>query len=147
LIVGGLALGITVMSVVNQLRPAESAPAGAGLADDARSEIQQSIHMDLESDTGHVSTSLIVQRAGVFFGWLVAFMISMACIGLIPTVPIFVVAYMRLEGPERWTLVWPQAVSLTLFIYIVFDQLLAIPWPQTLLGIAFPALKGLIPSV
>jgi hypothetical protein len=74
-------------------------------------------------------------------------MISMACIGLIPTVPIFVVAYMRLEGPERWTLVWPQAVSLTLFIYIVFDQLLAIPWPQTLLGIAFPALKGLVPSV
>jgi hypothetical protein len=147
LIVGGLALGITVMSVVNQLRPAESAPAGAGLADDAKSEIQQSIHMDLESDTGHVSTSLIVQRAGVFFGWLVAFMISMACIGLIPTVPIFVVAYMRLEGPERWTLVWPQAVSLTLFIYIVFDQLLAIPWPQTLLGIAFPALKGLVPSV
>ena len=147
LAVGGLALGIAVMGVVNQFRRAESAPAGAGLADEAKSEVQQSIHMDLESDTGHLSTSLIVQRAAVFFGWLIAFMISMACIGLIPTVPIFVVAYMRLEGPEPWRLVWPQAVCLTLFIYIVFDQLLAIPWPQTLLAILFPALRGVIPSM
>src|SRR5690242_20230344 len=147
LIVGGLALAIAVVGVVNQFLPGESAPTSAGLADDAKSEIQQSIHMDLESDTGHLSAALIVQRAAVFFGWLVAFMISMACIGLIPTVPIFVVGYMRLEGRERWRLVLPQAIILTLFIYVVFDQLLAIPWPQTLLGVAIPALKGLIPSV
>jgi hypothetical protein len=147
LVVGGLALAIAVVGVVNQFRPGESAPAGAGLADDAKSEIQQSIHMDLESDTGHLSTALIVRRAAVFFGWLVAFMASMACIGLIPTVPIFVVGYMRLEGREPWRLVLPQAISLTLFIYVVFDQLLAIPWPQTLLGIAVPALRAIIPSL
>jgi TctA family transporter len=147
LIVGGLALAIAVVGVVNQLLPGESAPASAGLADDAKSEIQQSIHMDLESDTGHLSAALIVRRAAVFFGWLAAFMASMACIGLIPTVPIFVIGYMRLEGREPWRLVLPQAISLTLFIYVVFDQLLAIPWPQTLLGNVFPALKAVIPSV
>jgi hypothetical protein len=147
LIVGGLALAIAVVGVVNQLLPGEHAPASAGLADDAKSEIQQSIHMDLESDTGHLSTPTIVRRAAVFFGWLAGFMASMACIGLIPTVPIFVIGYMRLEGREPWRLVLPQAISLTLFIYVVFDQLLAIPWPQTLLGILVPALKGFIPSV
>ena len=31
-------------------------------------------------------------------------------------------------------------------IYVVFDQLLAIPWPPTLLGDWFPVLK-MIPSV
>ena len=31
-------------------------------------------------------------------------------------------------------------------IYVVFDQLLAIPWPPTYLGDWFPALKA-IPSV
>jgi TctA family transporter len=147
LMVGGLALAIAVVGVVNQFRPGESAPAGGGLADDAKSEIQQSIHMDLESDTGHLTTALIVRRAAVFFGWLVAFMGAMACIGLIATVPIFVVGYMRLEGREPWRLVLPQAISLTVFIYIVFDQLLAIPWPQTLLGVAFPALRAFIPSM
>jgi hypothetical protein len=74
-------------------------------------------------------------------------MASMACIGLIPTVPIFVIGYMRLEGREPWRLVLPQAICLTLFIYVVFDQLLTIPWPQTLLGNVFPALKAVIPSV
>jgi len=39
-----------------------------------------------------------------------------------------------------------MAVAVVLLIYVVFDQLLAIPWPPTLLGMLFPALK-IIPSV
>jgi hypothetical protein len=34
-----------------------------------------------------------------------------------------------------------------LFIYVLFDQLLAIPWPPSLLGDYFPDLRGVIPSV
>jgi hypothetical protein len=74
-------------------------------------------------------------------------MASMAIIGLIPTVPLFVIAFMRIEGNESWKLVLPQAVFLTLFIYVMFDQLLTIPWPPTLLGEFLPQIKGLIPSV
>ncbi len=36
--------------------------------------------------------------------------------------------------------------AVVLLIYVVFDQLLAIPWPPTLAGMFFPALK-FIPSV
>jgi hypothetical protein len=103
--------------------------------------------MDLESDTDHVPVHQIAVRALLFFGWLLAFMGSMAVIGLIPTVPLFVIMYMRLEGPERWSIIVPYAVLLTVFIWIVFDQLLTIPWPPTYLGGWVPALKGLIPSV
>ena len=35
----------------------------------------------------------------------------MSVIGLIPTVPLFVIAYMRLEGHERWRLAVPLAPS------------------------------------
>jgi hypothetical protein len=59
---------------------------------------------------------------------------------------VFVVAYMRLENREPWKLVLAQAVGLTLFIYIVFHRLLTVPWPETLLGTWFPALK-FIPSL
>ena len=61
--------------------------------------------MDLTSDTGHLPLRTIVERAARFFGYLLAFMAVMAVIGLIPTVAIFVVVFMRLEGPERWPLV------------------------------------------
>jgi hypothetical protein len=117
----------------------------------------------------------------------------MALIGLIPTVPIFIVLFMRTEarewmarmiavcfsfclrllglgvvarrlneqsiGPfiraearkramtaEPWKIVIPMAAVVVLLIYVVFDQLLAIPWPPTLLGSFFPILK-VIPSV
>jgi hypothetical protein len=61
-------------------------------------------------------------------------------------VPLFVAGYMRLEGRERWTIVIPYMLCITIFIYFLFDQLLAIPWPPTYLGDFFPALKA-IPSV
>jgi hypothetical protein len=77
---------------------------------------------------------------------MIGFMASMATIGLIPTVPLFVVMFMRIEGYEPWRIVIPQAACLTLFIYVLFDRLLLIPWPPTLVGKLLPALK-LIPSV
>jgi TctA family transporter len=145
-IVGSLALFFATVSLFNEVFRRPAVVAAAGGVDDTESTVQKKIHMDLESDTAHVPTRLILLRAGAFFGWLIAFMASMATIGLIPTVPMFVILYMRLENREPWKLVLPQAIGLTLFIYIVFDQLLTIPWPQTLLGNLFPALK-FIPSL
>ena len=77
---------------------------------------------------------------------MAAFLAAMATIGLIATVPVFIIAYMRLEGRERWSLTLSMATGTTLFVYALFDRLLAIPWPQTLLGAALPALKA-IPGV
>ncbi len=155
-IVGTLGLAFLFVSFLNEVsrKPAMAgagASAGAGAGGDASGSGSNSetdkIHMDLESDTGHLSPRTVIFRGVLFFGWLLAFMGSMATIGLIPTVPLFVVLYMRLEGPEPWKLVIPQAVGLTVFIWFVFDQLLTIPWPPTYLGGWFPWLKAFVPSV
>ena len=149
MIVGSAALIFTSIALANEVwrKPELAAAGGGSMKDEAKSQIGERIHMDLESDTGHLPRHTVAIRGLIFFGWLLAFMGSMATIGLIPTVPLFVVLYMRLEGPEPWRLVIPQAVGLTVFIWFVFDQLLTIPWPQTLLGQAFPALKALVPSM
>ena len=102
--------------------------------------------MDLTSDTDHLPLRTIVTRAARFFGYLIAFMACMALIGLIPTVAVFVVFFMRVEGQERWTLVIPYAVVLLFGIWVAFDQFMAVPWPPSLLGQWIPALK-VIPSV
>jgi hypothetical protein len=116
------------------------------LADMAKQMVTQKIHMDIASKTGHLPGGTILLRGFLFFGWMVAFLGSMAVIGLIPTVPLFIIAYMRLEGPEKWRHAAIMAAVMTTLIYIVFDQLLTIPWPPTYLGQWFPALK-VIPSV
>ena len=70
----------------------------------------------------------------------------MAIIGLIPTVAVFVVFFMRWEARERWTLVVPYTAALVSFIWFTFDYVMAVPWPPTLLGQWYPAFKA-IPSV
>ena len=109
-------------------------------------EKSQKIHMDIASKTGHLPGKVILTRGILFFGWMAAFAACMALIGLIPTVPVFIISFMRLEGREPWKIVIPMAASVMLLIYVVFDQLLAIPWPPTLAGMLFPALH-VIPSV
>jgi hypothetical protein len=146
MIVGSIALLVASISLFNELCRKPTAATGGSLVDEAQAEVEQKIHMDLESDTGHLPLRTIVTRSARFFGYLLAFMASMALIGLIPTAAIFVVVFMRLEGAERWKLVIPYVVVLILGIYVAFDWFMAIPWPPTLLGHLVPAAK-IIPSV
>jgi putative tricarboxylic transport membrane protein len=145
LVVGTIAFVAAALSLFNDLcRKPETSELGIG--EQAQQEVGSRIHMDLTSDTGHLGVRTIAGRAAWFFGYLVGFMAVMAVIGLIPTVVIFVIFFMRFEGPERWSLVIPYTVVLVLGIYIAFDVFMAVPWPPTLLGTLFPALK-VIPSM
>jgi TctA family transporter len=146
LIVGAIALTVSGLSLFNDLcRKPDDATAGS-LAEHAQAEVEQKIHMDLESDTGHLPLHTIVTRSIRFYAYLLGFMASMAVIGLIPTAAIFVVIFMRMEGPERWKLVIPYVTVLILAIWLAFDRFMSLPWPPTLLGLYFPWLK-FIPSV
>jgi hypothetical protein len=153
MIVGAGALLFGSVSLLNEIfaRPAQSV-VGTGVGEETKAMAQkqagkhEKIHMDIASTISHLPTSTKLIRGGVFFGWLVGFLCSMALIGLIPTVPLFVAGYMRFEGRERWGLVVPYMLFITIFIYFLFDQLLAIPWPPTVISDFFPALH-MIPSV
>ena len=146
LIVGTVALLAAGLSLFNEMCRKPEIAAPKGLAAQAQQEVEQKIHMDLTSDTAHLPVREIVLGGCRFFGYLIGFMAVMWLIGLIPTVALFVLIFMRLEGSERWTLVIPYATILVLAIYIVFDFFMSVPWPPTLLGQWFPAMK-VIPSV
>jgi TctA family transporter len=145
-IVGFIALITCSVSLANDIFSKQHGLGVIGLADKAKAVVTQKIHMDIASKTGHLSGHIILIRGFVFFGWMVAFLGSMATIGLLPTVPVFVIAYMRLEGREQYRHCIMMAAIMVTLIYGVFDQLLALPWPPTYLGDWFPAFK-MIPSV
>ena len=133
LVVGGVALTAIVLSLLNQTFRKPAVKSGK-------------IHMDIESDTAHLPVSTIIARAATFFGYLLAFMGSTYLIGLIPTLFAFVVAFMRLEARERWTLVISYAGFMVVFVTLVFDRIMKVPWPPSLLGEWIPALR-IIPSM
>ena len=146
LVVGTVALTAAALSLFNDMCRKPAAVRTEGLAEQAQHEVEERIHMDLTSDTAHLPVKEIIGRAAWFFGYLIGFMAVMAVIGLIPTVGIFVIFFMRWEARERWTLVIPYAVILVAFIWFTFDYIMALPWPPTLLGQWYPAFKA-IPSV
>lgn len=113
----------------------------------ARAAMDLGLYMDLESGNDGLRSHEIILRAAIFFGWFVGFLLVMALIGLIPAVPILIVAFMRLEGRERWGLTLIYAAVTTLLIYLVFERTLHIAWPSTYLGTMFPSLADRIPSM
>jgi len=145
-IVGSIALITCSVSLLNEIFSKQHGGDVVGLADQAKAVVTQKIHMDIASKTGHLPGHIILIRDFVFFGWMVAFLGSMATIGLLLTVPVFVIAYMRLEGREKYRHCIIMAGIMVTLIYSVFDQLLSLPWPPTYLGDWFPAFK-MIPSV
>jgi hypothetical protein len=145
-IVGTGAILFCSLSLINDVFGLHDRAGGGAAAAAGAGKAPQKIHMDIASKTAHLPSKIILTRGLMFFGWMAGFAACMALIGLIPTVPIFIASFMRAEGREPWRIVIPMAAAVVLLIYVVFDQLLAIPWPPTLAGTLFPALK-IIPSV
>jgi hypothetical protein len=146
LIVGLAGIGFCTLALLTDCckRPRAGT---TGLGEKAKADIAGKIHMDIASNISHLPTPTILWRGLLFFAWMGGFLGSMSLIGVIPTVPLFIVTFMRVERREPWRIVIPMALVMTAFIYILFDQLLGVTWPSTVLGGLFPALHGVVPSL
>jgi TctA family transporter len=144
LIVGYFALAVATISLLNfTFRPEQE----ASTETDPQKEAGGSLHMDIVSDDLGLDTKVVAQRAIIYFSWIIGFFAVLALIGMLPAIFIFVLLYMRVEGNERWTLVLSCSGGLTAFCYLVFDYLLALPWPKSFMGDWFPLLRDMIASV
>src|SRR5262249_36150690 len=74
MVVGSIAIIVILLSLFNEACRKPTAATSESLVEQAQHGVEQKIHMDLTSDTGHLPVREIVQRAAVFFGYLVAFM-------------------------------------------------------------------------
>ncbi|MDR1935153.1 MAG: tripartite tricarboxylate transporter permease [Candidatus Accumulibacter sp.] len=102
------------------LHPAAGAKAGGGL------------HMDLHNEA--MPTRLVLTRAARFFGWFILFQLCTALVGMLLAVPLVMVAFMRVEGRETWRLSVILAIGVTAFMYGVFERILHIDWPTSLIA-------------
>jgi len=144
-IVGTGAILFCSLSLLNDIFKSQNHKARS-LEKQAKGEIGAKIHMDIASSVEHLPARTLITRGAIFFGWMLGFLSSMALIGLIPTVPIFIISFMRVEAKEPWRIVLPMAIFMLFFIYLLFDQLLAIPWPGSVIGDYFPIIRDWVPS-
>ncbi len=133
--------------IVVIFREVRSHRAANNLRGGAQEEVAESLHLDLSVQDEGIETKVMLTRAITYFAWLLGFVGLAALFGMLPAVFLFVILYMRIEGKEPWRLTMSCAFGLVLFAWFLFDYLLALPWPQTVIGDIIPALKGVVPSI
>jgi hypothetical protein len=82
--------------------------------------------------------------AFVYFAWLAGFLLAIWLVGFIPAIVVFVFAYMCLGfGEPAWRSLLLAAATAVL-AWGLFDRLLAVAWPASVLGDLLPQLRALV---
>ena len=84
---------------------------------------------------------LVYRRGGIYFAWLAGTVAAAWLVGLVPAIFLYALAFVRIEGGERWRTAFAVAGGLALGLWLVFDQGLGIVWPRSVLGDTLPALR------
>ncbi|MEY4880519.1 MAG: hypothetical protein RJB62_1988, partial [Pseudomonadota bacterium] len=149
LFVGAIVIPALAFSLLNQVcrrhPPVQTEPQHDA-AEESKEEVSELLHMDVASDHGELSMREVIRRAGIYGFWLLLLMALIGVVGFVPAAPLFVIAYMRGERREPWLLSIAMGLAMGVFLYLVFDQVLNVVWPPTLLGEWFPSL-AFLPSV
>jgi hypothetical protein len=69
-------------------------------------------------------------RTLVAVAWMVGFFAAILLLGFLIAVPLFVLAYLRLQGREGWTLSLVFTAVVWVAFYGLFDRMLHLPFPQ-----------------
>jgi hypothetical protein len=70
------------------------------------------------------------------WGWLVGMLVLIRIIGLDLALPVFVLSYARFYGAS-WRLCAILALMIAAFIFGVYDQIMHVYWPESVLGDLF----------
>ena len=149
-VVGWAGLLFTVWLIISTMFVRPAAPAAAPAAGDAQLAMAgdafktgpQEVHFDIQADYGDLDVSTIFGRAAVYFGWLLFFFGAAAVVGILPAMFLFLAGYIHFEGKESWFVTLLVSVPMWVASYGLFHWILHVPWPQTVVGDMFPAIRS-----
>ena len=81
-----------------------------------------------------VPSHLVFKRAGGFYASTIGLYLLVMIVGFHVAVPIFLFAFLRFYARVSWTLVLVLTAGILLLMIGVFDQLLYVPWPESLIS-------------
>jgi putative tricarboxylic transport membrane protein len=133
-----MALTAATLNLINELFGTAQKPVGShvdgGVAIAGRPP-------DHDADYG-MTGSAIRRQAFEYFLWLAGLMALVWVVGFIPAIAVFVFVYMHFGFRQPGWLALACAAVTTALCWFVFHWLLAVAWPQSLLGDFFPALRS-----
>jgi len=128
-----MALTAAGLNLISELFGKQQTPATRGNVDGGVAVN----HVDLG-----IEPAVARRQATVYFAWLAVFLLLIWAIGFLPAIAIFVFAYMCFGFGEPATHALGFTAATTLLCWGLFDRVLAVHWPTSLIGDAFPQLRA-----
>ena len=100
-------------------------------------------HSDTPSELDHLSNGEITRRTIRYFSWCFFTLLTALFIGLLPAILIFLIGYLRIESKESWKTTLVVGMGSWSVSYLLFHQLLRIPWPASFIGDLLPGLRSI----
>lgn len=88
-----------------------------------------------------LAEKVVYGRLGVEVLWLGGLLLGVLAIGMMPAMGLYVFLYMVTAGKTRWPIALVITAALGVGFYVLFEKLLHVPWPPSLLGDAMPDLR------
>jgi hypothetical protein len=133
----GIALTAAVLNLINELfgrmQTGRGSDGGVAVGEPGP---------DAGTDAGKDCGAAVRRQAAVYFLWLAGFMGLVAVIGFIPAIALFIFAWMHLGFGEPPARAAACGAITALMCWGLFHKLLAVAWPQSLLGDGFPVLRA-----
>jgi TctA family transporter len=98
---------------------------------------------DAPTTFADVSPRLVASRSLAFFGWLIAALVACWFFGILYGILLLTLAYPILEARERLGKVAIYAACIFLCYWLLFEEILRTPWPETLLTPPLPSIAWL----
>ncbi|MFL2547033.1 MAG: tripartite tricarboxylate transporter permease [Candidatus Rariloculaceae bacterium] len=77
-----------------------------------------------------------------YFSWCFFTLGAALLVGLLPAILVFLIGYLRIEARESWKTTLVISLGAWILCYLLFHQLLSVPWPASYLGDLLPALRA-----
>src|SRR5499427_8152849 len=132
-----MALTAAMLNLINELFGKEQAARG-----NVDGGVATGGHGPVTDKNFGMSGATIRRQAAIYFAWLAGLLGLVAVVGFLPAIAIFIFAYMHWGFRESPMSAVIYAVATALLCWGLFHKLLAVAWPQSLLGDFFPALRA-----
>jgi len=136
--VGGLGFSLLLLTI--ELFRTKHAPAPAIPA----SAETQAASVDVHS-YGDLSPPQIRRRALSYFVWAWSVLLGVWLIGFLPALGAFLLVFMLVHGRERIAVAVAASGTMFAFVWLLFGYIAHDPWPQSVIGDLFPALRSAVP--
>jgi TctA family transporter len=117
-------------------------PTAEAPGDENEEKAGKPVIFDITEKFEGLETQEMLRRAANFAAWCLGMLGVAALIGLLPSMLVFLVSYIHFQGKESWTTTFSIAGGVWIVSWALFEKLLDVHWPHSLIGTVFPGLRA-----